>query len=145
MPGNSGVVLTHECLNWQPSHFINIVGKDDRATPACAGGGEEPIAARHSCRQVAPAWHLYFPLNSLILFFPPARPRIVAASGRVELREDCYRSATAAYSVLPFLFPAPMHLDCFGLHSLNSLGLSLIPLSYHHNFNPSPPPVIVRD
>jgi len=58
-----------ECLNWQPSHFINIVGKDDRATPACAGGGEEPIAARHSCRQVAPAWHLYFPLNSLILFF----------------------------------------------------------------------------
>ena len=59
----------NECLNWQPSHFINIVGKDDRANPACAGGGEEPIAARHSCRQVAPAWHLYFPLNSLILFF----------------------------------------------------------------------------
>ncbi len=52
---------TVECLNWQPSHFINIVGKDDRATTAWAGGGEEPIAARHSCRQVAPAWHLYFP------------------------------------------------------------------------------------
>jgi hypothetical protein len=50
-----------ECLDWQPSQFINIVGKDDRAIPACAVGGGDQIAARHCCRQLSPAQLLYFP------------------------------------------------------------------------------------
>jgi hypothetical protein len=53
----------HECLDWQPSQFINIVGKDDIAIPGiCSGGGGEgQTAARHCCRQPSPAQHLYFP------------------------------------------------------------------------------------
>jgi hypothetical protein len=86
LSGNSRVVLTHECLNWQPSQFINIVGKDDRAIPACAvGGGRADCcaaflpAASASLAPVLPSIHL-------ISSFPPAHPRIVAASSREELR-----------------------------------------------------------
>jgi hypothetical protein len=57
------------CLSWQPSQFINIVGKDDGAIPACAkGGGESKLLRGNvagSPSQLSPCTFL----NSLDLLF----------------------------------------------------------------------------
>jgi hypothetical protein len=71
----------NECLDWQPSQFINIVGKDDVARSGSGGGGEVPADPRHSLpvgREDQPSHIL--PSHSET-FYPPTHPRIVTASG----------------------------------------------------------------
>jgi len=74
------ILFLNECLDWQPSQFINIVGKDDVARSG-SGGGEVPADPRHSL----PVVRVDQPsriLPSHSETFPPTHPRIVTASGR---------------------------------------------------------------
>ncbi len=42
MGGRTPVCPVHECLDWQPSQFINIVGKDD-VNPAGLDSNKERL------------------------------------------------------------------------------------------------------
>jgi hypothetical protein len=46
--GGRHLLYSPECLDWQPSQFINIVGKDDVAKSGSGGGGEVLADLRHS-------------------------------------------------------------------------------------------------
>ncbi len=61
------------CLDWQSSQFINIVGKDDRANPACAEGGEGRLLRGNVAGSPSQFSSCTF-LNSLDLLFPARQP-----------------------------------------------------------------------
>jgi hypothetical protein len=70
--------MLNECLDWQNSQFINIVGKDDVSAgfevicmlSGFRGGFSHPIPSRS---------HSFFQQSTVKFTNPPAHPGIVAA------------------------------------------------------------------
>ncbi len=74
---------SRECLDWQNSQFINIVGKDDVSTEGGTSQVEVAwyvVSANLGWRPLTKRAAIISPHSPKeILSFPPAHPRIVAA------------------------------------------------------------------
>jgi hypothetical protein len=124
-----------ECLDWQYSQYINIVGKDD-VNPAAPNFKQGEVAwnTRHEFGAAFPSLPTPSPHSptSAVKEIPPAHPWIVAAKAALGRWGEGLIGQLAAAALLHTFFfpPAPIHLVCDIVTlwhcAANTLGLSLV-------------------